>query len=162
MFAAGAGWAGLEAGAPPPKLKRLACGGWVEAAPKAGGGLLGLLDGWDPKAGGGLLDGCAPKDEVEELPKAGGGAAEDPPKLKLGFGGLLDGTAVAAPALKLKGAVAVFAAGAGGLFPPKENGDEVLAGAGFAALGAFLPKENMEPPEDAVVVAGAPPNRLLG
>ena len=161
MLAAAAGWAGLEAAAPPPKLKRPVCGGWVEAAPKAGGGLLGLLDGWDPKAGGGLLDGCAPKEEVEELPKAGG-AAEDPPKLKLGFGGLLEGTAAAAPALKLKGAVAVLEAGAGGLFPPKENGDAVLTGAGFAALGAFLPKENMEPPEDAVVVAGAPPNRVPG
>ena len=55
MLAAGAGWAGLEA--PPPKLKRPDCGGWVEAAPKAGGGLLELVDGWDPKAGGGLLDG---------------------------------------------------------------------------------------------------------
>ena len=116
------------------------------------------MEGWDPNAGG-LVDGCVPKDDAEELPKAGGAAA-DPPKLKLGLGGLLEG-AVAAPALKLKGAAALLAAGAGGLFPPKENGDEVLAGAGFDALGAFLPKVNIEPPDAAVVVAGAPPNRLL-
>ena len=108
-----------------------------------------------------MVDGCVPKDDAEELPNAGG-AAVDPPKLKLGLGGLLEG-AVAAPALKLKGAALLLAAGAGGLFPPKENGDAaaVLAGAGFEALGAFLPKVNIEPPDAAVVVAGAPPNRLL-
>ena len=116
------------------------------------------MEGWEPKAGG-LFDGCDPKDDVEELPKAGGAAAA-PPKLKLGLGGLLEGAA-AAPALKLKGAAALLAAGAAGLFPPKENGDEVLAGAGFEAAGAFLPKVNIEPPDAAVVVAGAPPNRLL-
>ena len=38
----------------------------------------------------------------------------------------------------------------------------VLAGAGFDALGAFLPKANIDPPEAEVVVAGAPPNKLLG
>ena len=107
-----------------------------------------------------MVDGCDPKDEAEELPKAGGAA--DPPKLKLGLGGLLPEGAVAAPALKLNGEAALLAAGAGGLLPPKEKGEEVLAGAGFDALGAFLPKVNIDPPEVAVVVAGAPPNKLLG
>ena len=130
----------------------------MEAAPKAGGGLLGLVDGCDPNAGG-LDEGCDPKEEVEVPPKVGGAA--DPPKLKLGFGGLLELGAVAAPALKLKGAAALLAAGAGGLVPPKEKGDEAFAGAGLDELEAPLPKVNMEPPDAAVVVAGAPPNRLL-
>ncbi len=38
----------------------------------------------------------------------------------------------------------------------------VLGGAGFDALGSFLPKANIDPPDGAVVVAGAPPNKLLG